>query len=463
VTIFDRSTDIAVVRVDLAAGTAQQQNIPFAHAAVDVVLRPGVYSILVEWNVNGVDRCTRGEPGTDETVVRTTAAISGSTSSATIPFVTTVSSTKDLLGVTFRFTVIPNAPPPPLTVATEFADCEAVACAGLPTGEYLVGSKRTFCDNDEAGGGWTRLWRLNDSSCEENGWTSNRNIHANGTDPVGCRSGSTSCRLSKNITLPSTAFAEVMGKNWKVWAFGSLDAFGNGDGVFLSAEAQRLWTFSLSHNSAVSQYRCPCSTTFSSRETNIPQRINETGVDYVCDAAVRNDSFVQVFRGTGPNLCSPRGAGRLFFQKVLTEGQKQLPLRVMICKNQANEDEDIKVEALDLFARKTPGFERTNCPTTTMAPATTTAAANSATTSIVSSSSGAVPQTATESPTDSNVAAIAGAVGGSIGGLLLVGIVVALIVKRPWAKTREREAPSPHVSPHVAAGSEYASVLQSLN
>jgi hypothetical protein len=459
VTIFDRSTDIAVVHVDLAAGTAgtvQQQNNRFAQAAVGVVLRPGVYAILVEWN--GVDRCAKGIPGTGTEVVFTTAAIVGSTSSAAVPFVSSVvPSTKDLLGVTFQFTVIPNAPPPPLTVATEFADCEAVACAGLPTGDYSVGGKRTFCDNDEAGGGWTRIWRLNDSSCEANGWTSSRNIHANGTDPVGCRSGSTSCQ---NIMLPRNAFAEVMGKNWKVWAFGSLDSFGTADGVFLSAETQRLWTFSLSYNIAVPQFRCPCNLTFSSKDDGIIQRINETGGDYVCDAAVRNDSFIQVFQGTGPYLCSPRGAGRLFFQKVLTEEQKRLPLLVMICKNQVDADEDIKVGALDLFARKTPGFEKTiHCPATTVPPATTTAASKSATSTILTSASGVVQQATTESPTDSNVAVIAGAVGGSIGGLLLIGIVVALIVKRPWARTREQEAPSPH----VATGSEYASVLQSLN
>jgi hypothetical protein len=457
VTIFDRSTDVAVVRVDLAAGTAQQKNIPFAQAAVDVVLRPGVYAILVEWN--GVDLCAKGIPGTGTEAVFTTAAIVGSTSSAAVPFVTSVLSTKDLLGVTFRFTVIPNAPPPPLTVATEFADCEAVACAGLPTGDYSVGGKRTFCDNDEAGGGWTRIWRLNDSSCEANGWTSSRNIHANGTDPVGCRSGSTSCQT---IRLPNTAFAEVMGKNWKVWAFGSLDSFGMGDGVFLSAETQRLWTFSLSHNVAVPQFRCPCNRMFSSKDDDIIRRINETGDDYVCDAAVRNDSFIQVFQGTGPHLCSPRGAGRLFFQKVLTEEQRRLPLLVMICKNQVDADEDIKVGALDLFARKTPGFEKTiHCPTTTVPPATTTTAAKSATSTILTSASGVVQQATTESPTDSNVAVIAGAVGGSIGGLLLIGIVVALIVKRPWARTQEREQEAP--SPHVATGSEYASVLQSLN
>jgi hypothetical protein len=461
VTIFDRSTDVAVVRVDLAAGTAgtvQQQNNRFAQAAVDVVLRPGVYAILVEWN--GVDLCAKGMPGTGTEAVFTTAAIVGSTSSATVPFVTSVvPSANDLLGVTFRFTVIPNAPPP-LTVATEFADCEAVACAGLPTGDYSVGGKRTFCDNDEAGGGWTRIWRLNDSSCEANGWTSSRNIHANGTDPVGCRSGSTICQT---IRLPNNAFAEVMGKNWKVWAFGSLDSFATGDGVFLSAETQRLWTFSLSHNIAVPQFRCPCNLTFSSKDDGIIQRINETGGDYVCDAAVRSDSFVQVFQGTGPHLCSPRGAGRLFFQKVLTEEQRRLPLLVMICKNQVDADEDIKVGALDLFARKTPGFEKTiHCPTTTVPPATTTTAAKSATSTILTSASGVVQQATTESPTDSNVAVIAGAVGGSIGAVLIAA-AIAFVLRRKLCRQTEAKVESSGAArpPSGQSESEYGQLTLS--
>jgi hypothetical protein len=202
VTVFDRANDTALFRVDFNAGATTSQP-GFASRPAAVVLRPGVYSILVDWNGN-VDACTRGVPGTDETVVRTTAAIAGLLTSATRSRFTTVSASPgDSLGVTFAFDVIANQPPPPLLVATDFVDCEAVACAGLPTGEYSVQGRRTFCDNDEAGGGWTRIWRLNDSSCESNGWTSDRNVRVSGVDPVGCRRRRLGCSPSKDITMTS--------------------------------------------------------------------------------------------------------------------------------------------------------------------------------------------------------------------------------------------------------------------
>ena len=315
-----------------------------------LTLQPGVYSVVANWTSTR-DRCTRGSPGTDETVVQTTASISGLNSSDARPGATSFSSPTDLLGVTFRFSIIPNQPPP-LMVATEFVDCEAVACAGLPTGEYSVQGRRTFCDNDDAGGGWTRIWRLNDSSCESNGWTSGRNTLADGTDPVGCRSGEGGCKRSKDITSSNHSFGEVLGKNWAIWAFGTLESFGTDDGVSVTA-LQRLWTFSVSHTGAnASHFRCPCDPAFSSSDVNIIKRIRDAGNDYICDSAAATRQFSQVFQANGPNICSPRGNDIRFFQKVLSEQQRQWPLQVSICKNIAGDSEDLVVAALDLFARR---------------------------------------------------------------------------------------------------------------
>jgi hypothetical protein len=431
VAIFDRATDTALVRVGFSAGQRTNQN-DFVSRPVSVVLPPGVYSILANWTA-GADLCARGLPGTDETVVRTTAAVTGLVTSATRQGETRFTSPTDLLGVTFAFSVIANQAPPPLAVATEFVDCEAVACAGLPTGEYSVGGKRTFCDNDEAGGGWTRIWRVNDSSCEEHGWTSERNGFVNGTDPVGCRRGSASCTQSKDIT--STNHAEVMGKNWEIWAYKSPDSFANGDGVFVIAGTERLWTFSVSSPVALPQFRCPCDSRFSTNETAILRRINDTGEDYICDAVTDAFyTFSPVFRA-GPILCSPTGGPvRRFFQKVLTEQQKQSPLRVAICKDQGDNDEDVKLAALDLFVRDTPGFDRAlHCPLT-MPPTTSRTSQTTSTSATISllsatgetafSSTTAVVQPfATSDSADTNIAVIAGAVGGSIGVVLIAAAI----------------------------------------
>jgi hypothetical protein len=334
-------------------------------------------------------------------------------------------------------------------VATEFVDCEAVACAGLPTGDYSVGGKRTFCDNDEAGGGWTRIWRVNDSSCESNSWTSGRNVRANGIDPVGCRSGRIGCGASKDITSPTDAFGEVMGKNWAMWAFGLLDAFGDGDGVFVSAEMQTLWTFSLSFSQALGHLRCPCDARFNA--SNAPQsvlrRINETAGDYLCDTAAAQSAFGPVFQQNGRNLCSPTrtGAERRSFRKVLPEQLRRLPLRVLICKNQGDGDEDIKIGALDLFARQTPGFDRAvHCVqsrTGTAATATATPPTSTATVSAVSTSSAAQPTSDAQAGPG---AVIAGVVGGSIGIALLVALIFVAI-KRSRDRQKNAEANSASV------------------
>jgi hypothetical protein len=344
--------------------------------------------------------------------------------------------------VTFAFTVIANQAPPALAVATEFADCEAVACAGLPTGEYSVGGKRTFCDNDEAGGGWTRIWRLNDSSCEENGWTSGRNVFANGADPVGCRSGRIGCSASKDITSPSDAFGEVLGKNWAMWAFGLLDSFGDGDGVFVSAEMQTLWTFSLSFNLAGAPLRCPCDARFnaSSASQVALQRINETAGDYICDAAAAQSMISPVFLQTGRNLCGPVRAGvdRRSFRKVLPEQLRRLPLHVLICKNQGDRDEDIKIGALDLFARQTPGFDRAvHCvrSRTGTGAGETATTATPPTSAAVSTSSAAQPTSEAMAGGPGSGAIIAGVVGGSIGTALLVAVIF-VVLKRSRSRDR---------------------------
>jgi hypothetical protein len=126
------------------------------------------------------------------------------------------------VGGVFVFEVVPSA-----SIALplpEYADCEAVACAGHASGEYNIHGQVMYCDNDDAGGGWLRLWRTNDTSCEANDWTSIRNPAAVGIDPRGCRPTTNATCLGNRINAPFT-FNEVRGINWVVWALGVPDAF----------------------------------------------------------------------------------------------------------------------------------------------------------------------------------------------------------------------------------------------
>ena len=111
-------------------------------------------------------------------------------------------------GATFVFSVAVSRPAVSPPLRTVFPDCEAVACAGLPTGDYHIGGQLRFCDNDMAGGGWMRLWRANETSCESNGWSSARNPFVAGVDPMGCRAAPHSCRRGLQVDSPFT-FNEI--------------------------------------------------------------------------------------------------------------------------------------------------------------------------------------------------------------------------------------------------------------
>jgi hypothetical protein len=88
---------------------------------------------------------------------------------------------------------------------------------------HNIQGQARFCDTEMAGGGWLRLWRANESTCEQNGWSSARNPSALGVDPFGCRPGNELC-TGKRIDSPF-AFAEVRGGNWIVWAQNSPNGF----------------------------------------------------------------------------------------------------------------------------------------------------------------------------------------------------------------------------------------------
>jgi hypothetical protein len=258
-------------------------------------------------------------------------------------------------------------PPPPPLPAREFADCEAVACAGLATGEHNVRGALRFCDNDMAGGGWLRLWRANETRCETNGWSSSRNARATGADPGGCRATAGSC-VDAPTTKSPFEFNEVRGGNWNIWAFGTPDGFNVDylcDGVIVrDGNKSTVWLLGVGLLEGPQPWlRCPCEANFS-HSALTSANLNATGPYWSCDrAAGRGTLWTPLFRGDSAILCSADTASDVrWFQRALATPQSSLS--VGICKTD-DAGEDIKLASGDLFVRATVGFDKTRtCPMT---------------------------------------------------------------------------------------------------
>jgi hypothetical protein len=384
----------------------------------------------------------------------------------------TANSTDTGLGcsATFRFAVVPTPPAPPLPT-TEFADCEAVACAGLATGEHNIRGTLRFCDNGMAGGGWLRLWRANDSRCEANSWTARRNPGALGLDPVGCRPTGPSCVAVQNSQAPF-AFNEVRGGNWDIWAYGTPDGFNRAgalcDGIVVRDGSNELvWLFSVGLLEETQSYlRCPCESAFGN-STATAANLEVIGSRWTCDRApARGSTWVRLFYSASTLLCAPNSlatAGdRLWFQRALAAPQRALS--VAICKDGTSSDEDFKLASGDLFVRTTVGFDKTrSCPTTlatsasgasstgsaSMTSASTSAIITSAT--LLSTSALTSEETAVAPVAEStDIALIAGIVGGAFVFLALIVIAVAVFMR-----SRRKRAPSNELPMTTASVSNY--------
>lgn len=338
-------------------------------------LLPGVYSLIAigsssndRWlNSNtALGSVVVGDSG-DGAVLATNTASGGDGLSAFAS--TTLFPGVLVAGATFLFDVVPSVTvdlPQP-----RYTDCEAVACAGLASGEYNIRGQARYCDNDEAGGGWMRLWRVNDTSCEANGWTSMRNPAAVGGDPRGCRLTSPSNCKGSRINAPFV-FNEVLGSHWIVWALGVPDAFqtphpcdgvvvrdGNGDQVWVLAAGNPIHA---SRNTL-----CPCDSQFTSASQN-KAMIMKAGTHWTCDQVptLTGGKWIKLFDGTSSFLCSgqPNATARdlVRFQRVLDT--PQVALSVAMCMDEPT-TEDIKLASGDLYVRNTVGFDKSkHCPTT---------------------------------------------------------------------------------------------------
>jgi hypothetical protein len=240
----------------------------------------------------------------------------------------------------------------------EFADCEAVACAGLPTGEYNIQGTVRFCDNGAAGGGWVRLWSVNESACETKGWTSARSPWTIGTDPIGCRPGMTNGCKSMTIQSPF-AFNEVRGDSWSAWGAGSLGAFHSQspDGIRIVGNDTHIWTFAAS--AGLSNGLCPCDSAFI-RTPLADKNLNASGTDWTCDRLPTSSVVWKPLFTADAITCvgyaAMSGNGR--FQRTVPS---LTTLSVAICKNGNGSLEDVKLSSGDLYVRSTAGFDRRRC------------------------------------------------------------------------------------------------------
>jgi hypothetical protein len=474
-TIADRSNNRFFYTLSASFGdTRENDENPFYFANVSFRLEPGAYSVIsTGFNVDKIIT-TNVTTGYDKNTVQVlaTRGLRGRNANLTAPLTVDVGGAGYFqVGATFTYEVLPVMPVMPSVPATNFVDCEAVACRGLPTGYYYVLGIVRFCDNGAAGGGWLRVWRANDSTCEAQGWSSARNINATGVDPPGCSPSEVSggCSNSTRIESP-IPIHEVRGAHWRVSGLGALDAFHSRslcDGVVVwgrSSADVMLWALAMS--GSASSGRCPCDPAFVPSNLTIAN-LNAAGSNWFCTRLPLGSSGWN--RALSSASCSSNVSSNVdsttftrAFDQALTS------LRVGLCKNaKISISSDIKLESGDLFVRSTAGFDRRqNCGTVStsvvpMSTSATSSAGSPSTGSLPSSGSGpstdSVP-TATPlmssmqmstmqfsvgsvstSPADGNW--LVPVVGGSVGGafLLLLIVVVAAVC---W-KRRSVASPAP--------------------
>lgn len=470
--IFDRSTGQVVVGPVMFSSNDDRANDtnPFAFRPIQTVrLAPGLYCLVSDGFASDRYLSTGAAArsvvaGDSGGAVLVTAAVVGGNGSAPI---TTLSTnyehhpTELLVGATFVFSVVPTAVPPSLE--PEFADCEVVACAGLTSGLFNIRGQSRYCDNEVDGGGWMRLWFVNESSCELNDWSSARNPFVSGFDRLGCRPVNSSCQ-GKRIASP-LPFNEVRGANWRVWSYGSPGAFNSRlpcEGVVVRGAVGTVWAFAAGFEQ-YPQGRCPCEPGFIN-STDSKLQLGAAGTHWTCDRAPRDaiHGWFPLFQADSPALCAgTSGSNPDEFRRRLPTPHQWLS--VAICKNEVDKDEDLKLSSGELFVRSTAGFDKkTTCTTASTTVFLGATMKTVAQTSNRSSSAGATPSTPLNSTmmvmTSAGVPRSAGPsaalVGGAIGGCVAL-VLVAAIVTFLACKRRTRRADSSVSLAAVVPESDY--------
>lgn len=351
--IVDRSSGLVVagpVAVQASEARTDDAN-PFVFQALAPAVRlpPGVYSVMTVGAGDGYlgtllapGSVVAGDSG-DDAVLITAAVSSGN---GRIP--SQHHAGHLLAGATLLFAAV--------RPAAWFADCEAVACANLSSGEYNIRGETHFCDNDAAGGGWLRLWLANESACEQQGWSSARNPSAVGLDPVGCRATAAATGCAGTRVSAPFQFAEVRGGNWLAWGVGALSAFESTalvDGIVIKSgggdnDSALVWVLA----TGSSETPCPC---------EYSPRVNSTiGSHWTCDRVAAQQAFAwaPLFRAESSNIaCTGDAATNVsWFQRRLDAPQQTLS--VEICRDQPEGIKDVKLSSGELYVRTTAGFDK---------------------------------------------------------------------------------------------------------
>jgi hypothetical protein len=371
-TIVDRSSGRTFVTVGASYGDRRENDTnPFHFVSVAFRLERGVYSLIstgfiLDRMISGSNSSavTTGYDGVVEVVA--TRALLGSNVALVAPLTVDVGGEGYFhVGATFLFEVVPEPPVRSSFPQIDFDDCESVACAGHPTGVYNVLGKVRFCDSDAMGGGWLRVWRANESTCEAHGWSSARNIDAIGLDPAGCSpsvSRAARCSNSSRIESP-VPIREVLGTAWRAWGIGSLGAFHSRplcDGIVVwgnQSTDTAVWTFAMS--GSVSSGHCPCSVGFVPSNFTIAN-LNVTGLNWSCSRLpAKSTSWSSAFGAAADNICT--GTGTMDGTFVRSFDRPLTTLSVGLCKNGNDIIEDVKLASGDLFVRSSVGFDKRNC------------------------------------------------------------------------------------------------------
>lgn len=381
-TLVDRSNDLVLITVTIEIGVARQnESNPFVFLDVSprIRLARGVYSLLsrgfdsdrILTNANDSLSVVTGYSAGD--AVLATAALSvNHLNSAELTELGGVGYFH--IGATFVFDVISMPLATPL-LPSDFRDCEEVACAGLATGMYRIRGQVRFCNNNDQGGGWMRLWRANESTCESNGWTSARNANVSGVDPFGCSATvfrNARCNNGSLVDAPF-AFREVLGMNWLLWGTGSLGAFHTRttcEGVmvfgFNGSAGVPVWALAASAGTGIRL--CPCSPGFMPSNDSL----NRLGAFWSCASIPQKSNKWYSAFNTNANQgggcvggADPRG-DITWFQRTMESPISSIV--VGLCKNGDDSSEDVKLASGDLFVRSTPGFDKQRqCPMVSIA------------------------------------------------------------------------------------------------
>jgi hypothetical protein len=374
-------------------------------------------------------------------------------------------------GSTMVYSVVAGVPTPTSALKKTFLSCEEVACEGLPSGVYSLDGVDRFCDNDAAGGGWTRIFSAADFDCASAGWTTGRNefLLVNASDPYGCRPGAARNGLPPFKVQSPFAFTEVLGRNLQLFAVGFHDAITgserddkgpnvlNLDGVVVSFGGSPNDVLPpVAHVFAVGceTRPCPCQVGFVATKSS-NRTLGIIGDKWSCSRNVNHQQtwtyatwkWVELFKDDG---CSPRAAQTFAdmrrFQTVAPS--PQTVLHIAINKDEHEDDEDLKLADLELLVRRQAGFSKAACPAASTAGQPSTSSALSSTqTQTAPATSTPAAATDTSAQSDQSVTIIALAVVAGLALLLALVLAVCLIA----AKRQGKQPQQPAVSEMVTA------------